>query len=101
MEYSQHTTLCFVKYSTLHSQQNVEVERNLAAAVVAADTPAVRIAGPVAAAKVDSDTDFGTETHPGLSTTDCNCNVLDSFAAVVAVADKNQPATSTSKLIEF
>lgn len=66
-------------------------------------TQDARTAVEVALAKAGFDNDFDIETRPDPSMTDCNCILfdIDSFAAVAAGFDKNQPPANMSKLIEF
>lgn len=102
--YSQHTMLCFEKYSTLRFQSHVEMDCKFVVAAAAVDIQAARIAAAAAAAvAADKDSGIETQTHPDPSTTDCNWTGLDidNFAAVSAGFDRNQPATDTSRLIEF
>lgn len=97
--------LCFARYSTLRFQSHVEVDCKFVVAPAAVDIQAARNAAAVVVAALAADKNSGTatQTHPDPSTTDCNCIGLDidSFAAVSAGVDRNQPATDTSRLIEF
>lgn len=96
-EYSQRTTLCFVKCST--SRPRPELEQSSAGPVVAAHS---NLGTRLVAAAVDEDSfedmEPGTATRPGPSAADCSCTAfdIDSFAAGT---DTNRLASSTLPML--